>query len=70
MASSCRDWWCGGSGAHRGGEAVHERREDGRHDYPSGAVAADGTVWAAWQSYTPGIDRGVRAKSYDKSPPS
>ena len=37
-------------------------------DYPSGAIAADGTVWAAWQSYTPGLDRDERAKSYDKEP--
>lgn len=37
-------------------------------DYPSGAVAADGTVWAAWQSYTPGLDRALRARSYDQEP--
>ncbi|MEP6673208.1 MAG: hypothetical protein ABJF10_28925, partial [Chthoniobacter sp.] len=37
-------------------------------DYPSGAVGTDGTVWAAWQSYTPGIDRAVRARSWDKEP--
>lgn len=37
-------------------------------DYPSGAVAADGTVWAAWQSFTPGLDRAERARSYDKEP--
>jgi hypothetical protein len=37
-------------------------------DYPSGAVAADGTVWTAWQSYTPGMDRAVRARSFDKEP--
>ena len=37
-------------------------------DYPSGAVAPDGTMWAAWQAYTPGLDRAVRAKSYEKEP--
>ncbi|EDY17229.1 hypothetical protein CfE428DRAFT_5247 [Chthoniobacter flavus Ellin428] len=37
-------------------------------DYPSGAVAADGTVWTAWQSFTPGLDRAERARSYDKEP--
>ncbi|MDR3722734.1 MAG: DUF3604 domain-containing protein [Candidatus Acidoferrales bacterium] len=37
-------------------------------DYPSGAIAPDGTVWAAWQSFTPGMDRAVRAKSYDVEP--
>jgi Protein of unknown function (DUF3604) len=37
-------------------------------DYPSGAIAPDGTVWAAWQSYLPGLDRGLRARSFDKEP--
>ncbi len=37
-------------------------------DFPSAAIAPDGTVWAAWQSYTPGLDRAERAKSYDKEP--
>ena len=37
-------------------------------DYPSGAVAPDGTVWAAWQSFTPGLDRAERAKSFDTEP--
>ncbi|MEQ1859966.1 MAG: DUF3604 domain-containing protein [Chthoniobacteraceae bacterium] len=37
-------------------------------DYPAAAIAPDGTVWAVWQSYTPGIDRGERAKSWDKEP--
>ncbi len=37
-------------------------------DYPSGAIAEDGTVWAAWQSFTPGMDRAVRARSYTKEP--
>ena len=37
-------------------------------DYPSGAIGADGTVWACWQSFTPGLDRAVRAKSYESEP--
>ncbi len=37
-------------------------------DFPSAAVAPDGTVWVAWQSYTPGLDRAERAKSYDTEP--
>ena len=37
-------------------------------DYPSGALAPDGTVWTAWQSFTPGLDRAVRARSYDTEP--
>ena len=37
-------------------------------DYPSGAVAPDGTVWAAWQSFTPGLDRAARAKPYETEP--
>ncbi len=37
-------------------------------DYPSGTAAADGTVWATWQSYTPGLDRAVRAKSFETEP--
>jgi len=37
-------------------------------DYPSGAIGPDGTIWTAWQSFTPGIDRAVRAQSYEKEP--
>ncbi len=37
-------------------------------DYPSAAVAPDGTAWIAFSSYTPGLDRDERAKSYDKEP--
>jgi hypothetical protein len=37
-------------------------------DFPSAAVAPDGTVWVAWQSYTPGLSRDERAKSYDTEP--
>jgi hypothetical protein len=38
-------------------------------DYPAAATAPDGTVWATWQSFTPGLDRASRAKSYDAEPP-
>ncbi len=37
-------------------------------DFPAAAVAPDGTAWVAWQSFTPGLDRSERAKSYDKEP--
>ncbi len=37
-------------------------------DYPSAAVAPDGTAWVAYASYTPGLDRDERAKSFDKEP--
>jgi hypothetical protein len=37
-------------------------------DYPSAAISADGTVWASWQSFTPGLERGSRAHSYDTEP--
>ncbi len=37
-------------------------------DYPSAAVAADGTAWITYASYTPGLDRDERAKSFDKEP--
>ena len=37
-------------------------------DYPSAAVAADGTAWISYASYTPGLDRDERAKSFDKEP--
>lgn len=37
-------------------------------DYPSGAIGSDGTVWTAWQSYTPGLDRAARARGFDKEP--
>jgi hypothetical protein len=45
---------------------VTDTRSD--DDYPSAAVAADGTVWVAYASYTPGLDRDERAKSYTKEP--
>lgn len=34
-------------------------------DYPSAAVAADGTVFATYTSFTPGLDRDARAKCWD-----
>jgi hypothetical protein len=37
-------------------------------DYPSAAVAADGTVFTAYTSFTPGLDRDARAKRWDSAP--
>ena len=37
-------------------------------DYPSATVTADGTVFVAFQSFTPGLDRNERAKAYEKEP--
>ena len=37
-------------------------------DYPALAVAADGTAFATWISYTPGLDRDERARRYQKAP--
>ena len=37
-------------------------------DYPALTVAADGTAFAAWISYTPGLDRNERARRYDQAP--
>ena len=37
-------------------------------DYPSGAVAADGTVFVAYTSFTPGLDRNSRAKQWQTAP--
>ena len=37
-------------------------------DYPSAAVAADGTVFAAYTSFTPGLDRDSRAKRWESAP--
>ena len=42
-----------------------ERADD---DYPSAAMGADGTAWVAYASFTPGLDRDERAKSFDKEP--
>src|SRR5215471_7441663 len=40
-----------------------ERTDD---DYPTLAVAADGTAYAAWVSFTPGLDRDQRARRLEK----
>lgn len=37
-------------------------------DYPALAVAPDGTAFAAWVSFTPGLDRDERAKRMPKEP--
>jgi hypothetical protein len=37
-------------------------------DYPALAVAPDGTAYAAWITYTPGLDRDERARAWDKAP--
>jgi len=43
---------------------------DGRadDDYPALAVAPDGTAFAAWISFTPGLDRDERAQRFEKEP--
>ena len=37
-------------------------------DYPSAALAADGTVFVAYTSFTPGLDRDERSKRWEKAP--
>jgi len=37
-------------------------------DYPSAAVAADGTVFAAYTSFTPGLDRDARGRRWESAP--
>ena len=37
-------------------------------DYPALAVAPEGTAFATWISYTPGIDRDERAKRFQSEP--
>ena len=37
-------------------------------DYPALAVASDGTTFAAWISFTPGLDRDQRAQRLEKEP--
>src|SRR5262249_11387749 len=37
-------------------------------DYPALAVAPDGTTFAAWISFTPGLDRDQRAQRIEKEP--
>jgi hypothetical protein len=39
-------------------------------DYPSAAVAKDGTVYVTYESFTPGIDRNERAKGFNNTEPS
>lgn len=45
---------------------ISETRAD--DDYPAIAVAADGTVYTAYASFTPGLDRDQRAKSMTSAP--
>jgi hypothetical protein len=42
-----------------------QRNDD---DYPALAVAADGTAYAAWISFTPGLDRDERARVWQERP--
>jgi hypothetical protein len=37
-------------------------------DYPSAALAADGTVFVAYTSFTPGLDRDQRARRLESAP--
>jgi len=37
-------------------------------DYPSAAAAADGTVYVAYASFTPGIDRDERSRNWETAP--
>jgi hypothetical protein len=37
-------------------------------DYPALAVASDGTAFAAWITFTPGIDRDQRAQRFETEP--
>ncbi len=37
-------------------------------DYPALSVAPDGTAFAAWISFTPGLDRDTRAQRFEKEP--
>lgn len=37
-------------------------------DYPALTVAPDGTAFATWISFTPGLDRDERAQRYEKEP--
>jgi len=45
---------------------LSETRAD--DDYPSMAVSADGTVYTAYTSFTPGLDRDERAKTMTAAP--
>ena len=50
--------------------AAQQLTTDGKtdDDYPSAAVGADGTTWIVSQSFTPGLNRSERAKSYVEEP--
>jgi hypothetical protein len=37
-------------------------------DYPSAAIAKDGTLYLAYTSFTPGIDRDERARTWSQAP--
>ncbi len=37
-------------------------------DHPAAVTGPDGTVWVAYVSFTPGLDRDERARSLDKEP--
>src|SRR5439155_4672555 len=38
------------------------------HDYPAAASAKDGTTYVAYLSFTPGIDRDERTRTWDNEP--
>ncbi len=48
------------------GEPLTSVRTD--DDYPAAAIAADGTVYVAYVSFTPGLDRDERARRLEKAP--
>lgn len=43
-----------------------DRKTD--HDYPAAAIAKDGTAYITYTSFTPGIDRDERARTWDSEP--
>ncbi|MEW6303047.1 MAG: hypothetical protein AB1705_06225 [Verrucomicrobiota bacterium] len=49
------------------GRLTTQRTDD---DFPSIAVAPDGTVYSAYVSYTPGLDRDERGRAWTKEPDS
>lgn len=50
--------------------AVHQVTNDRKtdHDYPAAAIAKDGTAYITYQSFTPGIDRDERARTWQSEP--
>src|SRR5262249_12339407 len=38
------------------------------HDYPAAAAAKDGTVYVAYISFTPGLDRNERSRNWESDP--